>query len=54
MWVLLVRFKYFSGLVYYGFEMKKVLEINQENLSSYSIWDMMARPVSQADIMKID
>ena len=28
--VLLVRFKYFNGLVYYGFETKKVLEIDWE------------------------
>ena len=52
--VLLVRFKDFSGLVYYGFETKKVSEIDRENLPSYSVWDMMACLVSQAGITKID
>ena len=52
--VLLVRFKYFSGLVYYGFETKKVLQIDRENLPSYSVRDMTTRPVSQAGIAKID
>ena len=52
--VLLVRFKNFSGLVYYGFETKKVSEIDRENLLSYSVRDMTARPVSQASIVKID
>ena len=52
--VLLVRFKDFSGLVYYGFEMKKVSEIDRENLLSYSVRNMMARPVSQDGIVKID
>ena len=54
MWVLLARFKDFSGLVYYGFETKKVSEIDRENLSSYSVRDMTARPVSQAGMAKID
>ena len=52
--VLLVHFKDFSGLVYYGFEMKKVSEIDRENLPSYSVRDMTARPVSQAGIAKIE
>ena len=52
--VLLVRFKDFSGLVYYGFETKKVSEIDRENLSSYSVRDMTTHPVSQAGIAKID
>ena len=46
MQVLLVRFKDFSGLVYYGFETKKVSEIDRENLPSYSVRDMTARPIS--------
>ena len=52
--VLLLRFKDFSGLVYYGFETKKVSEIDRENLSSYSVRDMTTRLVSQAGIAKID
>ena len=52
--VLLVRFKDFSGLVYYGFETKKVSEIDQENLPSYSVRGMTVRPISQARIAKID
>ena len=52
--VLLVRFKDFSGLVYYGFETKKVSETNRESVQSHPILDMSARPVSQAGILRID
>ena len=48
--VLLVRFKDFSGLVYYGFETKKVSEIDRESVQSHSVLDMSARPVSRAGI----
>ena len=44
--VLLVSFKDFSGLVYYGFETKKVSEIDRESVQSHSILEMLARPVS--------
>ena len=50
--VLLVRFKCFSGLAYYGFETKKVLETNRENFQSHSVKDMSARPVSRAGIQE--
>ena len=46
--VLLVRFKCFNGLVYYGFETKKVLEINRESVQSHPVLDMLVRPVSRA------
>ena len=46
--VLLVRFKFFSGLPYYGFETKKVSKTNQESVQSHSVKDMSARPVSRA------
>ena len=52
--VLLVRFKDFSGLVYYGFETKKVSEIDQESVQSHSILDMSARIVSRASFRWID
>ena len=48
MQVLLVRFKDFSGLVYYGFETKKVSEIDRESVQSHFILDMSARPISWA------
>ena len=50
--VLLVRFKDFSCLVYYGFETKKVSETNWESVQSHSIKDMSARPVSRARIQE--
>ena len=46
MQVLLVRFKCFSGLAYYGFETKKVSDIDRESVQSHPILDMMACPVS--------
>ena len=52
MQVLLVRFKDFSGLVYYGFETKKVSEIDWESVQSHSFLDMSARPVSRAGIQE--
>ena len=52
MWVLLVRFKDFSGLVYYGFEMRKVSETNQESVQSHSVEDMSTRLVSRAGIQE--
>ena len=42
MQVLLVRFKYFNGLVYYGFETKKVSETNRESVQSHYVLDMSA------------
>jgi len=50
--VLLVRFKYFSGLAYYGFGTKKVSETNRESVQSHSVKDMSARPVSRAGIQE--
>ena len=50
--VLLVCFKYFNGLVYYGFETKKVSETNRESVQSHSVLDMLARPVSQAGVLE--
>ena len=50
--VLLVRFKDFNGLVYYGFETKKVSETNREGVQSHSVKDMSARPVSRAGIQE--
>ena len=50
--MLLVRFKSFNGLVYYGFEMKKVSEINRESVQSHPVLDMMARPVSRGGIQE--
>ena len=46
--VLLVCFKCFSGLAYYGFETKKVSETNRESVQSHSILDMSTRRVSRA------
>ena len=48
--LLLVRFKYFNGLVYYGFETKKVSETNRESVQSHSVLDMSAYPVSRAGV----
>ena len=50
--VLLVRFKCFSGLAYYGFETKKVSETNRESVQSHSVKYMSARPVSRAGIQE--
>ena len=50
--VLLVRFKYFNGLVYYGFETKKVQETNWESVQSHSVLDMSARPISRAGVLE--
>ena len=50
--VLLVRFKCFSGLAYYGFETKKVSETNQKSVQSHSVEDMSARPISRAGIQE--
>ena len=50
MHVLLVRFKDFSGLVYDGFETKKVSEIDRESVQSHSVLDMSAHPVYRAGI----
>ena len=50
--VLLVRFKCFNGLAYYGFETKKVSEIDRESVQSHSVLDMSARPVSQASVLE--
>ena len=50
--VLLVCFKYFSGLVYYGFEMKKVSEIDRESVQSHSIIDMSSSPIYRASIQE--
>ena len=50
--VLLVRFKCFSGLAYYGFKMKKVSENNRESVQSHFVKDMSARPVSRAGIQE--
>ena len=50
--LLLVRFKYFNGLVYYG--LSKVSATNLESVRSYSVLDMSARPVSQAGFRWID
>ena len=50
--VLLVHFKCFSGLAYYGFETKKVSETNRESVQSHSVKDMSARPLSQAGIQE--
>ena len=47
-------FKDFSGLVYYGFETKKVSEIDRESVQSHSVLDMSARPVSRAGFQWID
>ena len=52
MWVLLVRFKYFNGLVYYGFETKKVSETNRESVQSHSVLDMSAHPVYWAGVLE--
>ena len=52
MQVLLVRFKYFNGLVYYGFETKKVSETNRESVQIHYVLDMSARPVSRAGIQE--
>ena len=52
--VLLVRFKYFSGLVYYGFETKKVSETNRESVQSHFVLDMSACLVSRASFRWID
>ena len=50
--VLLVRFKCFSGLAYYGLGTKKVSEINRESVQSHPVLDMTARPVSRAGIQE--
>ena len=50
MQVLLVRFKCFSGLAYYGFETKKVSKTNRESVQSHSVKDMSARLVSRFGI----
>ena len=50
--VLLVRFKCFSGLAYYGFETKKVSETNRESVQSHPVLDMSACPVSQAGVLE--
>ena len=50
--VLLVRFKDFSGLVYYGFETKKVSEIDRESVQSHSVLDMSGCPVFRAGVLE--
>ena len=50
--LLLVRFKYFNGLIYYG--LSKVSKTNRESVRSYSVLDMSTRPVSQAGVRWID
>ena len=52
MQVLLVCFKCFSGLAYYGFEMKKVSETKRESVQSHSVKDMSARPVCWVGIQE--
>ena len=51
--LLLVCFKYFNGLVYYGLK-QRYQKTNRESVRSNSVRDMSARPVSQAGFRWID
>ena len=49
--VLLVRFKNFNGLVYYGLK-EGYQKTNWESVQSNSVLDMSARSVSRASVLE--